>query len=295
MIIKLQERLSTLFDTSNSKKVYKEGCLVLGDCMSNSERVNLTFGVYSRTSVDSDTGEITDVYSGGSLNQQPNIGYVGAALHKNTVGFEFCSSKLELLFCETLEALTASVNREAMDHLDFYVIFEVNNSGGKFLNCLKGSETEIVESFKGRTWQAFINTVMGFENYPVGVINEQKLYCKQNKKTQPFAQKAKTPATIHTLTGNSSSPQPINLELEEEKTIKEVASSSNSRYMSPPGTGSKKRATQPEIPDAKAKEALKTETKPNVVRRRKSASEIYATECEFLQNIEDASLFSKTA
>lgn len=141
------------------------------------EVVNLETGVYRHEKTDLDSGELTLKYSGGSLNEAPNKAYVGMGIHKNPVGFEFVQSHIELMFTESLEYLTNDcLNKNAMDHLNLYIIFEINPRGGRCVEILKNDSSGVCAELYNYEWKDVVRALKRNKDYPIGIINEQKLH-----------------------------------------------------------------------------------------------------------------------
>lgn len=315
MLLKLKDYLSKLLVTNQKKgNVYKMGNLVLKQS-SCKENINLKTGVYSRSNVDLQTGEEIFCYAGGSLNKTPNQCFVGVALHKKPSGYELCSSQIELLFAETHEHIKFCINSNAMEHLVFYVIFEVNSTGGRFVEAIKESDDGIVDVFRNKSWNAFIGTITDFENYPVGVINEQPLFAKQNDAMVSYQPKLSVPSTISSFTKSSA-----NMKAQENIADMPIGNNKAQSSQDKPRTSSQGLMSLPPsriksgkvdktnvqttmnvetqiLDDSKTsiEETPSTSVRTPRARKRRSPAQQFGGDSDYLSDIAEASLFNQTA
>tara|TARA_B100002049_G_C16084720_1_gene378808 strand:- start:5435 stop:6382 length:948 start_codon:yes stop_codon:yes gene_type:complete len=315
MLLKLKDYLSKLLVTNQKKdNVYKMGNLILKQS-SCKEDINLKTGVYARSNVDLQTGEEVLCYAGGSLNTTPNQCFVGVALHKKPSGYELCSSQVELLFAETHEHIKSCINPNAMDHLVFYVIFEVNKTGGRFVEAIKESDDGIVDVFRNKNWNAFIGTITDFKNYPVGVINEQPLFVKQNERMVSYQSKVSAPIDVSPFSKSVVSVKSQEESLSKPEQLEKVQATqgkprtrSDGLMSLPPSRNKASKVDQvnvqttldvkPETKDENNTSVKQSPSKPMQApraRKRRSPSQQFGGQSDYLSDIAEASLFNQTA
>jgi len=176
---RLKELLQLVYEKVPELKVnkspFKDSSYIQQNKARN-ELINLTSGVSQLQYTDTKSGEEITKFSGGQLNQFKNKAYVGFGLHQEPATFEFCKSHIELTYCEDLQSLEDGLNTGAMDHLFFYIIFEINEKDGKGVKILKRDKFNVCQDMMNYTWKDVSFSLRRNKDYPIGILNEQKTH-----------------------------------------------------------------------------------------------------------------------